>query len=347
MERRIKHKLRLWFGIFIVWFAIFALSISTFGFSRAVEVLAQLDVFKLVLAASFYAMAIGTSVANWRFILRVMHEKVPGVLLAKIMLAGLFVDNILPNISPSGEFTMSYLLSKKTKVRLPKALASIVVYILSWFFGLVALAILIILNLLLTNRIPDQTALIISILLIPFVIMFLLTSYMAINAKATENIVNGSIRWFFRRRFFKRFKHLESKILHWSTKTINSFNKIFLKYFKNRMPVFISGLIMLIHHFFVSVSFYYVVLAFGSNSNYGPIAGIFIFTALVSLLSFIPGQLGIYELFTISLLSLSIGIVDSALVTNVVRLIQYWSVVFIGGFFALKLGLESIRSRSV
>jgi uncharacterized protein (TIRG00374 family) len=347
MARKTRADLRLWFGIFIVWLVIFWLSISHFGFNRAVEVLAQLDFFELVLAASFFFMAIMTSVMNWRFILRVMHVKVKGLLLSKIMLAGLFVDNILPNVTPSGEMTMSYLLSKNTKVPLSKSLASIVVYMLSWFFGLIALAILVLLNLLLTDRIPQETAIITSLMLIPFVIIFLLISYIAINAKSAKKIIFSIVKWAFKWRYMRKFRHSEKRLLRWIDHTINNFNRVFLKYFKDRKPVFVAGLIMLLHHFFVSVSFYYVVLAFGADISYGPIAGIFIFIALVSLLSFIPGQLVIYEVFTISLLSLTIGVIDSALVTNVIRLIQYWSIVFIGGFFALKLGLRTVKQRRV
>mgnify|MGYP001560338196 FL=1 len=100
---------------------------------------------------------------------------------------------------------------------------------------------------------------------------------------------------------------------------------------------------MSIHHFMFASSFYFVILAFGGNISFILAAGIFITVSLVSLLSLIPGQLGIYEVLSISFLTLTVGLVNGTLVTSVVRLIQYWSIIFIGGFFAIQLGLETIK----
>lgn len=295
-KRSTRRSLKLWGLIFVAWFFVFILLLLGFGVDNTFKILSNLNPLFLAGAVLSFSIAITISMLDWAFLLAVLKEKVKLRILSRVLLAGLFVDNVLPNIAPGGEITMGYLLNKKTKIPLSKTFASIVVYMMSWFFGFVFFSTVVLLTLLLTNNIELGTAILTAVLLIPFTILFLVILYLAINAKACERVVVYSVRKLFKYVLrFSRFKGMEAGVIKWIRKTIKSFNKVFVTHFRDKRVVFFSGLLMSIHHFMFASSFYFVILAFGGKISFIVAAGIFITISLISLLSLIPGQLGVYE----------------------------------------------------
>ena len=340
-----KRHLKLWISIFIVWCLVFGILLATIGAEESIEKLLRLNVFYLFLSIFTFALSVAASILDWALLVSFLKIKTRLRNLSKIMLAGLFIDNVLPNISPTGEITMGYLLHKKENVPLSKSLASIVAYMISWFFGFILFAIIVLISLLLVQGIPLEGAVLISILIIPFVIILIALVYISINAKLCEKLVVSVVRKIFKYVLrFSRLRRKEKKTILWVRQTIKSFSKVFKTYFKRKSVIYFSCLWMAFHHFLVASSFYFMIAAFGGDVSFVAAAGVFVTLSIITLLSMVPGQLGIYEVLAISILSsLSMGLVDSTLVINLVRIVQYWSIVFIGGFFAIKLGLESLK----
>lgn len=342
-KRDHKRNLKIWSIMFIAWIVIFIVFLGSMGWDETAQVIMSLNLVYIFLAIFTFAASIITAAFSWGFLINFLKIKIPFIDTLKIMMSGFFVDNVLPNLAPGGEITMGYLLHKKAKTSLSKSFASVAVQVIAWFFSFIFFTFIILLGLLFFNVIPIETAIMITVLLIPFLFFLILIIYLAVNPDVSERLVVKMVRGFFKYVLrFSRFKKKEARIVEQVRGTVKSFSKVFKTYFKEKVVLIFAIAVMILYQFFVALSFYFVVLAFGGNISFLTSTGIFMIVTLVSLLSMVPGQLGIFEILSVSLLSLNIGVVNSALIISVVRLIQYWSVVFIGGFFALGYGLETV-----
>lgn len=342
-KRDHKRNLKIWSIMFLAWIIIFIAFFWGVGWDETVGVVITLNPIYIFLAIFTFVASIITVTFSWGFLMSFLKIKLSFIDTLRILMSGFFVDNVLPNLAPGGEITMGYLLHKKAKVSLSKSFASVMVQVIAWFFSFIFFTFIILLGLLFFNAISMETAILITVLLIPFLFFLILIIYLAVNPKVSERVIISLIKGFFKYVLrFSRFKKKEARIIKQVRKTVKSFSKVFKTYFKQKFVLIFAIAVMILYQFFIALSFYFVVLAFGGEISFLVATGIFMIVTLVSLLSMVPGQLGIFEILSVSLLSLNMGVVNGALIVSVVRLIQYWSIVFIGGFFALGYGLETI-----
>ena len=159
---------------------------------------------------------------------------------------------------------------------------------------------------------------------------------------------------------FSRFFRAAAGLLHfkirnrkqltgWIKKTVKAFHRALQPFLEQRGILGISILSLAFHHFLGAMSFYFMLLAFGIQVPVAIAAMIFVITTLVSLLSFLPGGLFVYELASISLLSLVGASGTTAafvLALGAFRLVEYWLVLFVGGFLALNFSFERLVGKT-
>jgi uncharacterized protein (TIRG00374 family) len=243
---------------------------------------------------------------------------------------------------------MGYVLHKKGKQPLPKCLASVVLVMISWFVGFIALAAAVLATVLLLGEITSGLAIALGVLLAIFTVILIVIVYLTVDVGACERAVSGVAVVLF--RFFSRLLRLRVRD-HKRTRAlvchlIRSFHSSMMPYMDEKRIIALSCIAMAAHHFLGALAFWFMALAFNVWMPLEMGLLIIVMTVLVSLISLMPGGLGPFEIVSISLLSLSAGIVSGTLIGSVFRLMQYWAVVFSGGFLALETSLEEIGEES-
>jgi uncharacterized protein (TIRG00374 family) len=341
--RKPKKGLQIWAIAFLIWIIAFLFVLNRFGIDTAFAQLSNLDIRWLLLAIVFFIVALFIEFANWKMLLGYLKIKVRLRAVAQIMLAGFFVDDLLPNIAPGGEIAMAYLMHKKTKAPFPKTLASIVMNMISWFVGLISFSFIVLVSLLLFGTITTELAIMLLIFLALFSFFLTMIVYFTLSPKKCTRMISGIVtRVYCLIAWATRTKTYERRTRRLVKDIVNTFHKRISTYARSKKTIVVSCVNLFLHTTFWALSFYFMLLAFGI---YIPIElgfAIFITVNLISLLSMVPGQLGIYEVIAATLLSFSTTPVNAVLVTSAIRLLHYWSVVFVGGFFAVKLGLETL-----
>lgn len=326
--------------VFLAWLAIMIFAVNVLGIGGGVDFSRTNVVLFLVSAAVFWT---GNTVwaLNWGIINRLMGLKANLRNVLQCAYAGFFVDNILPTIAPGGEATMAYLLAKREHAHVSKTLTAVIVQSMTWFMGFIGFSLIVLLLLVLNGAIGTKMALVLLALLGIFASILGFVVYMALNPRACKRLIHWIMHRFF--WLIRRFTHrAERELLRWSSQRIDSFGRMIKTFGSKKRVLAVSTLIMVFHHTLIAFSFYLALLSAGIGVSAGIAALVFILTVLVSLISFIPGGLGVFEIAGTSLLGLSAPLAAGALAITLVRLVQYWSVIFIGGFFAVKLGLEKI-----
>ncbi|MFH0986794.1 MAG: lysylphosphatidylglycerol synthase transmembrane domain-containing protein [Candidatus Micrarchaeota archaeon] len=338
-----KPDLKVWTCIFIIWAAVMLGVFYFAGFDNVYLALKSVNYNFIGLAILSFALSISMIAINLQFLISRLHARIRFRNTVQIVLTGQFIDNILPNIAPGGELTMAYLLHKREKVPFPKAFAAIALYMISWFTSLIVLAVAVYGILLFTGMLPLEIAVLAAVALTVFLAALVVLVRLVIDKESAKKIIFRVINTAFALVFkFTRWRNKKARCIDFVDNSIDSFIKTFGFYTKNKMILVVSFLNILMHHFFFALSFYFVLLAFGIKVPliYG--IGLSITIGIFSMITFIPGQFGVYELVSISLLSFSGGLVDAAIITVILRLLHYWSLIIAGGFFAVKFGFEEL-----
>jgi len=341
--RKPKSGLKIWAIAFAVWIIVFLIVFNSFGLDAVFSELSKMKVTWLFAAIIAFIAAEFLAVINWHMLLDYLKIKVKLSIAWQVMFAGNFVDNMLPNIAPGGEIAMAYLLHKKENANLPKTLASIVMQMISWFVGLIVFSAIVLVSLLILGTVTIELAVILISFLMIFSLFLVIIIYLTLKPEACIRIVSGITTRIF--SLIARVMHTQSherKTKRLVAEIVTSFHSRINSYANNKIVISASCITMFVHHLLYALSFYFILLAFGVAMPIELAFAIFITINLISLVSMVPGQIGIYEVLAATLLSFSTTPVSAVLITTVARLIHYWSIVFIGGFFAVKLGLETI-----
>ncbi len=275
-------------------------------------------------------------------LLHFLGGKLSPLKMLSITITGFFVDNLLPNVAPGGEFTIAYLMNKNG-VPYSTAFATVVAQMVAWFIGFVIFALSIILIVIITGSYNLSLLILIGLLLIMFIICLVVIIYLIIDLKMCRKMVSIGARWSTKLIYIitKKEDFNPTEFAKWADRTVVKFHTSVMPFLKEKTILF-NGLLMSFQHFSVAFSFYMVTLAFGISMPVHSILLIYLAVTLLSLLSFLPGGLGVFEIATITLTSIGAGIVGGTIITGVFRLISYWLIMFIGGFLALHMGIEKL-----
>ncbi|MBI1973193.1 flippase-like domain-containing protein [Candidatus Micrarchaeota archaeon] len=340
-----KQHLARWLLLFIGWLVAFALVLSWLGGSELAGQVSRVNLTLVGAAILFLFGAYVVSLVNWAVFVRASGINTRFGVLAQMLAAGLFVDHVLPPIAPGGELTMGYLLSRQSRKPFSKTFATVTIHSVTWLVSFMAFTFLLLVYLLYQGNISRDLTLLFMLLLIGFGFLLWFVVHLALAPRLCKRIACGAVsRLFPAVSLLSGGKLRKRQLLAWVGSTVDAFSKSFSVFLHQRGLVWASCGLMVFHHFFIALSFFFVLAAFGVPLSPTLAMAIYMFISLVSLLSFVPGQLGVYEVTGVILVTLAGGTQAGlvALAIGVVRLIHYWAVIFVGGFFALKLGMEKL-----
>lgn len=326
--------------VFLVWLAAMVFAVGLLGIG-GFEGISSANPLLFLASAGVFWSANTVWALNWGMLNRLLGVKARIRNVLQCAYAGFFVDNILPTIAPGGEATMALLLAKKEGANPSKTLTAVIVQSMTWFVGFIGFSLTVLLLLTLNGAVGTKIALVLLALLGIFGLILAFIVYMAFSPSACKGLMSWLLGNFF--WLIKRFTHhTKAEVLRWASQRIDSFGKMIRIFGNKKKALALSTVIMVFHHSLAAFSFYLALLSAGIATSPGIAALVFMLTVLVSLISLVPGGLGIFEITGTGLMGLSAPLGASALGITLVRLVQYWSVVFVGGFFAVKLGLERI-----
>lgn len=336
------RKLRIFAIIFILWIAAMVLLLYNLGSEKALGVLSSVNIYYLAAAVGAMCLSKLIYIVNMKWLLHFLGGKASFFTVCRATLVGMFVDNVLPTILPIGETAMGYVLYTR-RVSLPKAMATIVAQGISWFVGFIMLFLGVFAWLLATGQVPADLLIIAIIPFLLFCLFLGLFIYLTVNVSKCKSVITKILTdfAFLFSRFFRK-KRTRQEITNFVYKNVEDFHGAICPFLAHKKVLFVSFMLLAFHHFFVALSFFFVLQSFGMSISLDIAFFTFFAISLISLISFIPGGLGIYEAASISLLTLQGGLVVATLATSLFRIIEYWFTIFIGGILALHAGLERI-----
>jgi len=344
MVKHTRRRLKLWAAGFVVWLAVMVGLLLLMGADQTVAVLANIDAKWLLAAVGSFVAANVVYGLNWNMLIRFLGMRPPLREVFRAMMIGFFIDDVLPTITPGGEFMMGYVLHKKSRAPLPKCLASVVAVMISWFVGFIVLAAAVLATVIALGEITWGFAIPLAVLLAAFSVILIVVVYLTVDVAACERVVSGlAVRLLgFFSRIFRKKRIDEKKTRVRVCSLIRSFHCSIEPFIHRKRVMALSFATMTLHHLLNSLAFWFMVLAFNVWLPVEMALLIIVMTVLVSLISLMPGGLGPFEIVSISLLSLTAGLVPGTIIGGVFRLMQYWSIVFGGGLLALETSLEEV-----
>ncbi|RLG21216.1 hypothetical protein DRN74_03030 [Candidatus Micrarchaeota archaeon] len=342
-ERKLKEKMKLWAAVFALWLLALVLFMSLSGAREALLKIEHLNPFFLLAAVFFVFMSPYIYALNLKLLLHFLGGKISFLKMFKITLAGFFVDNVLPNIAPGGEFTIAYLMHEKAGVEYSKAFATVVAQIVSWFFGFSIFAITVILSVVIKGAYDFTLLVIIMVLFALFAFSLLIIIYLIVDLNMCRKLVVKGARFAAKIAYYiTKKENFKPELLGaWADKTVLNFHTSVIPLL-HKKKIIVNGLLMSFQHFFVSMAFFMVMLASGIFIPVYTAMFIYLAVTMTSLLSLLPGGIGVFEIVSISFMSMGAGLVDGTLFTTIFRLISYWLIVFVGAIVTLKMGLETL-----
>lgn len=337
-----KKKLRVFTLIFALWVAAMGLLLYNLGTEKAWNVLTSMNAYYVAAAACAICFSKLIYIVNLKWLLHFLGGKASFFTMCRATLIGMFVDNVLPTILPVGETTMGYMLYKKG-VPLPKAMAAVVAQGISWFVGFIFLFVGVFAWILATGKVSGDLLLIALLPFLLFCSFLVLFVYLTLNVSRCKKVLKEILnRLTFLFSAITKKRTTKQEINAFVYKTVEEFHGAIYPFLSRKKILSVSFLLLSFHHFFVALSFFFVLQAFGMNIPLDIAFFTFLAISLVSLVSFLPGGLGVYEATSISLLTVQSGLLIATLATSMFRILEYWITIFSGGILALHAGLEEV-----
>ena len=351
MKSRKVVKIKFLFLISLILFLLWSTVMAFFSSMSGIwEIIRQFK-FSMLPAVGFVVLAYITNltlwVFNWHALLSSLGLKTRLRDLYASALAGFFVDNVTPTIFVGGEIVMAYVLKRrsKLKVRLAKGLATVLFQMICWFSGTVLFAFFSFLLAFLKLNLPLSAILLMLPPLIIFSILFFTLVSLILNRSIAERFA-----FFIARRFKKTISHLnpdlkvdpEHRVKEW----IETFHSSVSKIPNGRKKLAIGAITFLCMYLLETLSLKVLLLSVGEDINFITLMVALTLSVIVSLLSFVPGGIGVFEISLAGMLSLSgveVAKVLFAITTH--RLIFFWASTISGGVIAIKTGLETVKAK--
>ena len=296
----------------------------------------QLNPLFIILAICFEIL----SYLGGSFMLRFIFQRIGYVIrfrdLFKMATIGYFAMHFFP-IAGAGEVGLYMYLFRKKGISSGDMLF---MFMIRGIFMYLALFILLFCSLFFVHSYPaiTETKRIVVFALLVFAILFIFWVISRIRNKdkfykSAENLFRF-INW-----FGKIFAHRDLVSSENITRIINEIWTGFSLFKKDRKTAFRVILAGLIYWIGDAMCLYLIIAGFGYNLGFGPLFFTYSVTTIASLITFIPGGLGINESVS-TLLLIGFGIPASPAVFSVLiyRLISFWLIMPIGflSFLALK-----------
>lgn len=318
-------KKRFGFLISLVVLALLVYVLKDVDFVEAYGLLLRADLFYLILAVA----ALGGSFLVWNLRWKVSLRSVVDAdyfSLLRILMAGIFLNNITPGTGIGGEPLRAYYLKKKYGKSKSKFLGVILadksfnyaVYLL--FLVLSLLFVFVFLDISLNLKIIFQ-----SLLLIVFIVIVV---FMYCRGKRRTDRVLSRI---YRTGLFKGFRS-KKVFREYVRKRVSRLRKVFQKVILDRKTFSIGIALSFVVWVLIFLSSWFLFLSFGERVSFLAVVVVVTIGYLIGDLSPVPGGMGLME-GTMFLMYSSMGISSSlaVVVSLLSRIIYYFFSLIIGG----------------
>jgi len=320
----VKYKAVLPFGAGI---ALTLLFIQFVGYSEFIALIKSSDPFYLGLALFFQIINLFFESYKWKPILESLK---PNISMKNVFIAtmvGIFFNNITPGARTGGEPMKTFIISKEEELSpIETVFATVTVdrIIESLPFFVLAILSVMYVNLFFTVR--WSVIVILSFIIVAYIAVLLVASYICFNKNAGEKFVFNILRII--GKFSKRIKKYEDLALS----MVENFHSQFQLILKSKNNLYKSiGASMVMWACWL-LRTYFVFLALGKPLNPVFVALVTTVSLLMGLIPFLPGGIGIVEV-TMSVLYASLKVGKNVAVTATIldRVISFWFVLVFAG----------------
>lgn len=320
-------------------FAIYFIGSKLIGAKEGIKLLNNLNPTYIIGAVIFEAISYIGGTVMLKYVFSRLYYQIRFRDLFKLATIGNFAIHFFP-IAGAGEMTLLLYLFRKKGVT---SGATLFMFMIRAIFMYLALLSLFIFSFFLVPAHPNlsSTSRIIAFVVLFLVILFIIWAIDRIYHK--ERFYKSGYNLFrfinfFGKIFIKRPFVNHKKVIEIVDEVFLGF-QLFKKDRKSAIGVFIGGLIYWIGDM---MCLFFILYGFGHYLSPGPLIFTYALTTFASILSFIPGGLGVNESVS-SLLLIGFGTPASIALFSVLvyRLISFWLIIPVG--FISFLGLKSAR----
>lgn len=312
-------------GLFALGILIIFFILRYIGVEETVAVLKEVKVSFLFLGVLTQILLFVIWGYRWKTILEAIEERVSVKNLYISLFIGVMINNITPSAKTGGEPIRAYTLSKREKIRVERAFATITADRVFDSFPYTFLSLFSVLYLFFFRDVPTWVQYVLLFALFFSIFMLMVTVYLCINVKTAKRLILGMINFF--GRFFPRIKRYSGMV----EERIVDFNSTVLKIGKSRSTMAKSMIISFLMLFLSVSRVYFIFRAVGYDVTLIVPIVVTIIAIQVNIIPLLPGGLGTTEGVMIIIFSIfGISSAISASVAILDRLLSYWLGIFIG-----------------
>lgn len=301
--------------------------IQYIGYNEFITIIKGANPFYLGLAFIFQFFNLFFESYKWKPILESLK---PDVSMKNVFIAtmvGIFFNNITPGARTGGEPMKTFMISKEENISpIETVFATVTVDRIVESLPFFILAIFSVLYVNLFFTVKWSIIIILSIIIVGYILVLLVASYICFNKNAGEKVVFSFLRVI--GKFSKRIKKYEDLALS----MVENFHSQFQLILKSRNNLYRSILASVFMWIFWILRTYFVFLAIGK-----PLSPVFVtlvttISLLMGLIPFLPGGIGIVEV-TMSVLYAAFKVGKNVAVTATIldRMISFWFVIVFAG----------------
>ncbi|MFW5902788.1 MAG: lysylphosphatidylglycerol synthase transmembrane domain-containing protein, partial [archaeon] len=284
---------------------------------------------------------------SWSILLKLFTDTTNFFSLLESVMIGFLAERILPRVVPSGELTMGYIGYKKGITSLDSSIASVITQLFTWALGFILLSVIILPWVILSSSVEQWVLILFLVTFGMLLSLVMLLIYIIVYTEKARGLfeffASLGVRIAKKLRFFDKIS--KKRLIQKSINFFNSFDKAITPYLSDKRRLFNSTIFMFLHHASTAAIFVFVVIGVGIRA---PLSSIFFFllvSRLVGWFSFMPGELGAFEVVSVILLSSVAPLSLSVLAVGIYRLIQYWIPLFIGSLFVVDYEIGKLSKK--
>ena len=331
---------------FIIWLSILVIIFNFTGLE--VSLILEGSFFYISLALIAFLISILAHLVSWMILLKFFVDKTPFLPLFKSIMIGFLAERILPRLAPTGELTMGYIAHKKGVVDLDSSIASVIAQLFTWSLAFISLSVIALLWVFLSNSVEYYVWVLFSVTFGIFLFLVILLSYVIVYTEKARGLfkilISFGIGIAKKLNFFENVS--EKRLIQKAMNFFNSFDKSVTPYLSDKKRLMSSIGFMFIHHISTAAIFIFVVMAVGIRVHLSLILFFFIVSRLIGWFSFMPGELGAFEVISVIMLSSVAPLSLSLLAVGIYRLIQYWIPLFIGSLFVVDYEIDKLSKKT-
>ncbi len=297
------------------------------GYNEFVTLIKSSNPLYLGLAFVFQLLNLFFEAYKWKPLLESLKTKVSMKNVFIATMVGIFFNNVTPSAKTGGEPMKTFLISKDEEIGpIENVFASVTTDRLVESLPFFVLAIFSVMYVNLFYNVRWATIALLSFVIIIYVFVLLVATYICFNKKAGEKIVFKVLRIV--GKFSKRINKYEDLALS----MVENFHEQFQLILKSRKVLYKSLAASIAMWVCWILRTYFVFLALGKPLNPLLVALVSTISLLIGLLPLLPGGLGSIELtMTVLYASLKVGKNIALTATILDRIISFWFVLVFAG----------------